>query len=223
MGKLYDQLESVLLPGMHVPESFRLLYEWIEAKGMYRDYEDGKRAGWTFPLDEMQAGWKDEERLGGSLVHFTAEGNKYLHAWCDVHPGNPEHERVCVFGNTGGDGSMAAFWLDDQGKQKIVHMGSGSGSTSVCVITEDPVDYLRLIAIGYDEPCFYLDASDPPNTDTDRFVHPNVDFQDWVKDTFGVSIPRTANEIVKYAPDMDHDEDPEDEFARWCLKVNGRL
>lgn len=223
MGKLYDQLQSVLLPGMHIPDSFRLLYEWIEAKGMFRDYDDGKRAGWTYPPDAINLSWKDNERQGGSLVYFSAEGNEYLSSWCDVHPGNPEHERVCVFGNTGGDGSMAAFWLNDRGIQKIVHMGSGSGSTSVGVIAENPVDYLRLIAIGYSEPCFYLDASEPPNSDSDWFVHPNVEFQNWVTDTFNVSIPRTANEIVKYAPDMDRDETPDDEFAQWCLKVNGRL
>ena len=43
--------------------------------------------------------------------------------------------RVCVFARTGGDGSMAALWLEPSGTQKIVHLGSGSGSTLVCVLT----------------------------------------------------------------------------------------
>ena len=47
----------------------------------------------------------------------------------------------------------------------------------------------------------------------DMTVHPNKPFQDWVAETFHVTIPKTADEIVKYPCEMD-DEDPEDEFAR---------
>ena len=49
---------------------------------------------------------------------------------------------------------MAAFWLDDAGKQRIVHLGSGSGSTLVCILAEEAIDFLRLLAIGYDEICW---------------------------------------------------------------------
>jgi hypothetical protein len=56
--------------------------------------------------------------------------------------------RVSVFAKTGADGSTAALWIDDEGRQRIVHMGSGSGSTLTCVLAEDAVDFLRLIPSG---------------------------------------------------------------------------
>ena len=74
---------------------------------------------------------------------------------------------------------MAAFWLDDDGKQKIVHLGSGSGSTLVCVLADDCVDFLRLLAIGYDEICWNEEFLQPPNTNTGQgelFIHPNIEF-----------------------------------------------
>jgi hypothetical protein len=51
---------------------------------------------------------------------------------------------------------MYALWLNDAGetKIKIVHMGSGSGSTITCVLAHNGLDFLRLIAIGYDEICW---------------------------------------------------------------------
>jgi hypothetical protein len=125
--------------------------------------------------------------------------------------------RVCVFARTGREGSMAAFWIDGGGDQKIVHLGSGSGSTLVCVLAHDPIDFLRLLAIGYDEICWESEYSQPPNTSLEAgqpFVHPNVEYQDWVRKTFSVTIPETGAEIVKHLANMG-DEKSEDAFWRW--------
>jgi hypothetical protein len=130
-------------------------------------------------------------------------------------------KRLCIFAKTGADGSMAAFWLDDEGKQSIVHMGSGSGSTLCCVLAEETIDFLRLIAIGYDEICWGGQFAYPPNSpdnDCDFYVHPNINYQNWVQSTFGVSIPEQASEIVKH-PAKNYDSDSRDRFWRW-IKQN---
>ncbi len=115
---------------------------------------------------------------------------------------------------------MAAFWLDDDGSQKIVHLGSGTGSTTVCVLAEDPVDFLRLLAIGYDEICWGDLYSDVPNADGDVVVEPNRVFADWVSQTFAVTIPERASEIVKHHAMMD-DVESEDPFWQWVQKHTG--
>ena len=107
----------------------------------------------------------------------------------------------------------------NDGELKIIHMGSGSGSMLSCVLTDNAVDFLRLLAIGYDEICWDEEYPYPPNEapGNDFYVNPNMEFQKWVMETFGVEIPKTALEIVKYPACMD-DESSEDEFFNWIAK-----
>jgi hypothetical protein len=213
MGKLHDQIARTLLPGMRIPEPICLLFDWIEANGTYVDNAKGERIGFLFPENEMKAGWTDTDRPGGTNIEFFAEGNVNMKHWFR-HEKPEVLERLCVFGKTGAEGSMAAFWIDDAGRQKIVHLGSGSGSTLVCVLADNPVDFLRLIAIGYDEICWSENFSRPPSQADGFLVHPHAQFQDWVSRTFHVTIPGTASEIVKH-PSLMGDVDPKDEFAQW--------
>lgn len=213
MGKLHDQIARTLLPGMRIPEPICLLFDWIEANGTYVDNAKGERIGFLFPENEMKAGWTDTDRPGGTNIEFFAEGNVNMKHWFR-HEKPEVLERLCVFGKTGAEGSMAAFWIDDAGRQKIVHLGSGSGSTLVCVLADNPVDFLRLIAIGYDEICWSENFSRPPSQADGFLVNPHAQFQDWVSRTFHVTIPGTASEIVKH-PSLMGDVDPKDEFAQW--------
>jgi len=213
MGILYDQLENKLLPGMYIPQEFQKLFEWIESNELYVEQSGGARIGFLFPEDELKAGWTDDERPGGTIIEIAGSGNQGLEHWFGNDDPNVLN-RLCVFARTGAEGSMAALWLDEKGTQKIVHLGSGSGSTLVCVLAPEPVDFLRLLAIGYDEICWNSEFSAEPNAGDDITVHPNKPFQDWVAETFHVTIPKTADEIVTYPSEMD-DEDPKDEFARW--------
>jgi len=98
-----------------------------------------------------------------------------------------------------------------------VHLGSGSGSVLTCVLADNFVDFLRLLAIGYNEICWDTNFPFPPNENNDFVVKPNVKFQSWVKDTFNVEIPKNALEIVKFPARMD-DESSEDEFFNWYQK-----
>ena len=218
MPTLQEQIEQTLLPGMGLPEPLTRLFAWIEDRG-YVIERNHQRIGFLYPLEKLRAEWTETERPGGTLVQFFAEGNANLKSWFGFE--RPEvHNRLCVFAKTGADGSMAAFWLDDRGQQRIVHLGSGSGSILVCVLADDPVDFLRLLAIGYDEICWNEHFTRPPNSSGGFYVHPNRDYQNWVTQTFSVAIPKTAAEIVKHPSEMG-DAESQDEFCRWVEKHTG--
>lgn len=214
-GRLAREIEATLPPGMRLPDPLALLFEWIEENGLYEDGPEG-RTGFLFPYEAMQKGCTANERIGGTDAQFAAEKG-YLKYWFGSM--NPEiTQRLCVFAQTGGDGSMGALWLADDGSQEIVHMGSGSGSTMVCVLADDPVDFLRLLAIGYDEICWAEELEELPNRDPDFIVHPNLAFVEWVKRTFAVSIPDRGREIVKYRSLMDDPSSP-DPFWQWVERM----
>lgn len=202
--------------GMQVPQPIQQLYQWIEQRGLFIDNSDDKRIGFLYSDEELQESQTDEGRDGGTAIAFMAEGSVYLHQWFGA-----EHDeikqRLCVFAQTGGEGSMGAFWLSDADEVKIVHLGSGSGSLLNCVLADNGVDFLRLLAIGYDEICWDEAFDSPPEANTEFIVQPNIEFQNWVKETFHVTIPETALEIVKHSSSMD-DKDSKDEFWNWCQK-----
>jgi hypothetical protein len=212
---LESQIKKTLMPGMYIPDELSKLFTWIEKNELYVD-RDGNRIGMLYPLEQLQAEWGDTERKGGTYVEFFAEGNEDLHYWFGHN--KPEViDRLCVFGKSGMEGSMFAFWLDDSGNQQIVHLGSGSGSTLVCILADTPVDFLRLLAIGYDEICWNEQFSVLPNADAEEagmFVHPNLEYQAWVKSTFDVSIPERAIEVVKSPSEMG-DKNSKDPFCQW--------
>lgn len=218
MSLLQKQIERTLLPGMCVPEPLALLFTWIEDKGYFFD-RNNHRIGFLYPIKKLKAEWTKSERQGGTIIEFFAAGNAKMKKWFGYE--RPElSNRLCVFAKTGAEGSMAAFWIDDRAQQRIVHIGSGSGSILCCVLADDPVDFLRLLAIGYDEICWNCEFSQPPNSGSGLFVHPNTEYQDWVKKTFSVSIPKTAAEIVKHPSEMG-DAESLDDFCRWVEKNNG--
>ncbi len=221
MSVLGDQLRDVLLPGMNVPPEFLALYDWIEANQLFVDNEHG-RVGFLFPEDELKQGWTKTQRPGGTSIEFAASGNTNVRYWFDRD--EPEIlERLCVFAMTGAEGSEAALWLDDSGTQRIVHMGSGSGSMLCCVLADSPIDFLRLIAIGYDEICWDENFMFPPNhrnSGKEFVVHPNINFQSWIKSTFNVTIPTRAADLVKHVAHMGDRNSP-DEFNRWVSQYLG--
>ncbi|PAU51959.1 SMI1/KNR4 family protein [Pseudomonas sp. PIC25] len=219
MGTLEQQICRTLLPGMHLPQPLRTLFSWIEENHLYIDRPSGERIGFLFPEDELRASWTDTERQGGTNISFFAEGNVNLKYWFG-HERPEVLNRLCVFAKTGDEGSMAAFWLAPNGEQKIVHLGSGSGSVMVCTLADDPVDFLRLLAIGYDEICWGSEFSAPPRSDGEFTVHPNAHYQQWVQATFPGEIPRTGLEIVKHPDDM-HDANSQDAFNQWVAQNAG--
>lgn len=216
-SKLIRELKQVLPPNMYIPEEIEILYRWIEEQQLYIDTQQGDRIGFLFPEKELKESWTEKSRKGGTTIEFMAGGVENLRYWF-----GQEHEelkqRLCVFAKSGAEGSECALWLTNEGEIKIVHMGSGSGSTLACVLADNALDFIRLIAIGYDEICWDEAYPFPPNEYDDEFmVEPNVEFQKWVQSTFNVEIPKTALEIVKFPTSMD-DDNSEDAFFNWSKK-----
>jgi hypothetical protein len=215
LKSLCEQIEDQLLEPMKVPEVFVKLFDWIEGNGFYSDSED-RRIGYLYPINELRAHWGEKERVGGTYIEFYAEKESDLfYIMNDNTKG-----RLRIFARTGADGSTAAFWIDDNGQQKIVHIGSGSGSTLACVLCDDPLDFLRLIAIGYDEICWNEEFENTPSEsfkNADFVVRPNLEYQDWLVNEFKTTIPARASEIVQHPAEFG-EEKSSDPFCRWLIE-----
>ena len=217
---LLQQLENALPAGMQIPEELRKLYQWIEDNGYYSENE-GIRYGYLYPQDKLRESWKEEEREGGTDIAFSVLKNidreEVLENYYKKHK-DEVRRRLLVFAQSGADGSECALWLDDEGRTQIVHIGSGSGSMMTCILVKNALDFLRLLAIGYDEICWDEDYPFPPNSNKDNtFVHPNTQYQEWVQNTFHTTIPKIGLEVV--TPHNMNDEPITDPFLKWFLEV----
>ena len=217
---LLQQLENALPEGMQIPEELRQLYQWIEDNGYYSENE-GIRYGYLYPQDKLRESWKEEEREGGTDIAFSVLKNidreEVLENYYKKHK-DEVRRRLLVFAQSGADGSECALWLDDEGHTQIVHIGSGSGSIMTCILVKNALDFLRLLAIGYDEICWDEDYPFPPNSNKDNtFVHPNTQYQEWVQNTFHTTIPKIGLEVA--TPHNMNDEPITDPFLKWFLEV----
>ena len=217
---LLQQLENALPKGMQIPEELRQLYQWIENNGYYSENE-GIRYGYLYPQDKLRESWKEEEREGGTDIAFSVLKNidreEVLENYYKKHK-DEVRRRLLVFAQSGADGSECALWLDDEGHTQIVHIGSGSGSIMTCILVKNALDFLRLLAIGYDEICWDEDYPLSPNSNKDNtFVHPNTQYQEWVQNTFHTTIPKIGLEVV--TPHNMNDEPITDPFLKWFLEV----
>ena len=217
---LLQQLENALPKGMQIPEELRQLYQWIEDNGYYSENE-GIRYGYLYPQDKLRESWKEEEREGGTDIAFSVLKNidreEVLENYYKKHK-DEVRRRLLVFAQSGADGSECALWLDDEGHTQIVHIGSGSGSMMTCILVKNALDFLRLLAIGYDEICWDEDYPFPPNSNKDNtFVHPNTQYQEWVQNTFHTTIPKIGLEVA--TPHNMNDEPITDPFLKWFLEV----
>ena len=217
---LLQQLENALPEGMQIPEELRKLYQWIEDNGYYMDAK-GVRYGWLFPEDKIKESWTDNERIGGTMITFNVDEESYRNELLEIqykeHLEEVKH-RLLVFARSGADGSECALWLDDEGRTQIVHIGSGSGSMMTCILVKNALDFLRLLAIGYDEICWDEDYPFLPNSNKDNtFVHPNTQYQEWVQNTFHTTIPKIGLEVV--TPHNMNDEPITDPFLKWFFEM----
>ena len=217
---LLQQLENALPEGMQIPEELRKLYQWIEDNGYYSENE-GIRYGYLYPQDKLRESWKEEEREGGTDIAFSVLKNidreEVLENYYKKHK-DEVRRRLLVFAQSGADGSECALWLDDEGHTQIVHIGSGSGSMMTCILVKNALDFLRLLAIGYDEICWYEDYPFPPNSNKDNtFVYPNTQYQEWIQNTFHTTIPKIGLEVV--TPHNMNDEPITDPFLKWFLEM----
>lgn len=203
----YAQAMADRMPAtMTLPDEFRVLFEWMETNSLFMPSGayPGDRLGLLGTQDQVQS---DKVTAILFRVATPEQAREHGHAWFgDVIP-NIE-DRLVPFARTGGDGSHVAFWLDDHGRRQIVHLGSEG---LVCLLGRTPLDFLRALAIGYEEisgDC--LDAPDAPPAGAGR----NAAYRAWLVERYGVTIPATASEIFGEIPDVcaDASDDP---FWRW--------
>lgn len=211
-----DQVIASFPSSLPPPEPLKLYFRWLESVGAVRS------------SPEMLCALADPDAADWSMLVEPVHP-QYAVAW--VGEDDPAlSERMGAFFRTGGDGSYAAVWLDDQGRTKFVHQGSGSGSTLLCTLTDNPVDFLRLIAIGYNELCWPEHFDKTPeevhaahlleDDDLPPFV-PRHRMRRWVEATFGVVVPERASEIISTIADMDQD-DSDDPFWKWIRAAQER-
>jgi len=204
-NSLAEQIMSTLPEGMKLPGPLEKLCDWIEANN-YTISKDGSTRGWLFDP-------KSRDAVSAPIIDFNADGSKNLKHWFG-QDSQEIHDRLYIFCKTGQEGSQGGFWLDDDGKQHIVHLGGGSGSIMTCVPTDNAVDFLRLLAIGYDEICWGHFKSLP-----ECEIPLNSEFQHWVETEFSVSIPQKGEEIVPETSEITDAETSSDPFLRWVTKM----
>ena len=217
---LLQQLENAPSAGMQIPEELCKLYQWIEDNGYYSENE-GIRYGYLYPQDKLRESWKEEEREGGTDIAFSVLKNidrEEVLENCYKKHKDEVRRRLLVLAQSGADGSECALWLDDEGHTQIVHIGSGSGSMMTCILVKNALDFLRLLAIGYDEICWDEDYPLPPNSNKDNtFVYPNTQYQEWIQNTFHTTIPKIGLEVV--TPHNMNDEPITDPFLKWFFEM----
>ena len=217
---LLQQLGNALPEGMQIPKELCKFYQWLEDNGYYSENE-GIRYGYLYPQDKLRESWKEEEREGGTDIAFSVLKNidrEEVLENCYKKHKDEVRRRLLVFAQSGADGSECALWIDDEGHTQIVHIGSGSGSMMTCILVKNALDFLRLLAIGYDEICWDEDYPLPPNSNKDNtFVHPNTQYQEWVQNTFHTTIPKIGLEVA--TPHNMNDEPITDPFLKWFLEV----
>jgi hypothetical protein len=156
------------------------------------------------PILSQLCEWDENENQGDTISgYFELQqyGRDILSRLIDK---DNIRDRFGLFG-LNSDGGLYCVWLQDNGKQPVVYIGSGS---SARVLTQNIEDFLLLLAIGYDE-VGRADFSQPPESESSV----NTNFQDWVKQRLNSSIPETGEAIVNLAIEKS------DDLGDW-LKAN---
>ena len=212
-----DEVQAAMPPGLALPDEFRRLFDWMEPNGFVQAYRSRP--------ERYAALYPGQAEEGRSIVTFVLPDPAYVCSWLGT--GDPAlTNSLAAFVRTGGDGSRAGLWRDGAGRQHFVHLGSEGDQPGVLV--GGPVDMLRFLTIGYIEACWPDDFDRTPQEAAAAAtrgkppqVVPPAMFQDWVRDSFGVTIPARASEIVTLAPGAER-AGPADPFRQWLDAIPGR-
>lgn len=166
MPSMTALLTPRLPAGVTLPEPLTRAWAWMEAQGF----------GFTNEHGYFLTPYPGRSQLG---VVFSP--NESLTGWFE--PGEPGHDDLVPLCEIAGDGSCCALW-NDAGTTRFAALGS-DGDTFL--LADSAVDFLRLIAIGYDEIGFADAVTEPPYEE--ESVEAHAPFRAWVEQEFGVEVP----------------------------------
>lgn len=112
-------------------------------------------------------------------------------------------DRLYQFCEIGGDGTHAAWWLNDAGEQQVVVISSSDSSGSLFATT---TDFLRALAVGH----FELGLGQMGLDDVDD-ESVNDDLKQWLAGELGLSVPACGQELA-----LSTEPDP---FLQWVAEV----
>ncbi len=136
---------------------------------------------------------ENEHKLGGHFELYADEEGKCLEYWSRADYLN---DYFAQFG-IGPSGAPTGIWRDDEGKESIVYLydEEGFGVT----IAENFVDFMRLLAIGYEDVNQGCDLTIQEcnklagNKNLDEGHNPA--FKAWVEKEFQTVVPATGDEV----------------------------
>ena len=155
---------------MNLRESVRLNF----SKNIEFPDEIGKLCDWIqqTPIDYFMADFQLSEAAEDPLDAYFDNPEKYK-------------QDITLFAHSA-NGGMFGIWRN-QGKQKFIHLGSEGNEWYV--LSDNPVDFLRLLAIGYSDVVGEDWNKAPAKLSEKRFA-------EWVESTFSVKIPQKGSEIA---------------------------
>lgn len=215
MPSYADEMAARLPTGLPLPDEFRALFDWMDENGFLMPSQRfaGDRLGLLGTEDELQSGAVTAIMF---RIETPEQARESGEAWFQGTVPDIER-RIVPFARTGGDGSYCAFWLDEEGRQRIVHLGSEG---HVCLVGETPLDFLRFCAIGYGE--ISGDGLGDPDSPPDGEARAaNTAYRAWLTERYRVSIPKSAREIVGAIPEGRVGETSDDPFWLWVSKHQG--
>ena len=150
----------------------------------------------SFPTElGLLCDWHEENGypISGSF-ELRADDGKAIYYWFRSHAAD---HYLAQFG-AGADGSLYCIWKQKDGREPIVHLGSEGDA--LMVLAANMRDFIRLLALGYDEIGFEDMSVAPSDAEC---INPN--FQAWVTETLGLVIPDRGSEITN-AASKEHDD-----------------
>ncbi|MFD0556455.1 hypothetical protein ACFQ3B_05285 [Stackebrandtia endophytica] len=168
-----------------VPSELDRAWTWMESRGWIVDNGN----------DYYLTPYAGEQQLGVVFAaHLSLEG------WFE--PDEAGFDQLIPFVELDGAGSVGVLWNGEDGHTRIGALG---GEGHVSLLAENALDFLRLIAIGYDEVGSFLDG-EPEEPES---VEAHAEFRTWVQSEFGVEVPAHW-----------HYADP-DPFNSWVARLKG--
>lgn len=186
---LEAHLTATLPPGTTLPAELRRAWSFMESQGWSGQDAEG---------DPFLTPYPGQAQLGPV---FSA--NLSIRGWLD--PDAPGAERLLPIAETDGSGGLALLWFDDSGAPRFV--GLSSEGDEAIRLADDPVDFLRLVAIGYPEFVDYAFGAEPDAFDDEDenagkdAKEAHARFRAWVESEFEVTVPR----FWEVRPDQEFD------------------